>query len=213
MTLRQIIVAGMVFAALWLVGGRWILAESRPDNPVGRTLQIELDAYTDHFIEVVGITPTTMQWSTMVLPVLEMDSPAITYGWHIPPPSKQVEGGPQIWLALFTFHQDMMLMMEPMNRRVIAAHEVAHMTGRCMNFPEPDETGMAPMEIAIARYSHQVLVESCADIVSAELTSAKDVLNTLVFLYDTWYRDNIVLAQRIVVMQRVIERQEEVTHE
>jgi hypothetical protein len=149
-----------------------------------------------------------MQWSTLVLPIMEMDSPAVTYGWSLPP-----QGPTRIWIAMFTYHQDMMLMLRPANRRVVAAHEVAHMTGRCMNFPEPDERGKDPIEIAIARYSHQVLVESCADIVSAELTSAQDVLNTLVFLYEKWYSDNIVLAQRIKVMQRVIERQEEKKNE
>ena len=82
-----------------------------------------------------------------------------------------------------------------------------------MSFPAPDLTNMDGLEAAIAEYSHQVLVESCADIVSAELTSAQDVLNTLVFLYSKWYRDNIVLAQRIRVMQRVIEKQEETKNE
>ncbi len=110
-----------------------------------------------------------------------------------------------MWIGMFTFHEDMMLMMTPAMRRVVAGHEVAHMIGRCMNFPEPNLEGLDDFAATIAEFNFAVLVESCADIVSAELTSAEDVLKTLNFLKNTWAADNLVLARRIQVIKRVIE--------
>ncbi len=178
--------------------------ESHPVSLKGRALQIEMDAYIDKFTDEVGITDASMQWTVMVLPVLEMDSPAVTYGWLLPPPHRYVEDGPSIWIAMFTFQEDMMLLMDSSQRRVVAGHEVAHMMGRCMNFREPNVTGMDEMEALIKQFNYAVILESCADIVSAELTSAEDVLDALEFLRDTWAADNLVLRKRIEVMKRVI---------
>ncbi len=178
--------------------------ESQPPTPEGRALQHEMDAYVQLFTKQVGITATSMQWDVMILPILEMDSPAVTYGWALPPPSV---GPTQIWIGLFTFHRDWMLMLEPNQRRAVAGHEVAHMTNECMSFRAPDTTGMHPMETAIAEFNHALLVESCADILSAELTSIDDVLSTLIFFRNEAYKGNPLLIQRIRVIQRLKERE------
>lgn len=182
-----------------------VYGESDPVSLEGRALKIEMDAYLTKFTDEVGITPSSMQWVTMVLPILEMDSPAVTYGWLLPPPYRYTHDGPQIWIAMFTFHEAMMLDMDSRQRRVVAGHEVAHMIARCMNFPEPDLTGLGEMESILREFNHAVIVESCADIVSAELTSADDVLYTLRYLRDEVSRGNPVLIKRIQVMERIIE--------
>ncbi len=206
MTVKQAIITALI-ALYLLLAGATVFAESHPVSLQGRALQIEMDAYIDKFTDVVGITDARMQWTVMVLPVLEMDSPAITYGWLVPPPNRWTPGNPAIWIALFTFHEDMMLMMEPRMRRVVAGHEVAHMMGDCM-IPDPDVRGLEEMAATLLLFNHAVILESCADIVSAGLTSAEDVLEALEFLRDTWAEDNIVLTKRIQVMKRVIEMEE-----
>jgi hypothetical protein len=190
---------------IWGLGVGTLMAESDPPSREGRALKIEMDAYLTKFTDQVGIVPESMQWVTMVLPILEMDSPAVTYGWLLPPPYRWVDGGPSIWIAMFTFHEAMMLDMDSRQRRVVAGHEVAHMIGRCMNFPEPDLTGLSEIESIVREFNHAVIVESCADIVSAELTSPEDVLYTLRYLRDEVSRGNPVLVKRIQVMERVLE--------
>lgn len=203
MTRTKSFLAGFIFGTIMLFGFCGSpFAESRPSDPAGKALQIEMAAYIDKYVLEVGITPDTMQWATLVLPILETESPAITYGWALPPPS---QGPVQIWLALFTFHHDLMLMMDSDKRRVVAGHEVGHMTGRCMQFDWPNTDGMDELEAALARFNFAVLNESCADIISAELTSPEDVLDTLVYLRDV-YPGSPVLIRRIQVMERVIER-------
>lgn len=207
MTLRQAILIALLGAAMVIAGVTGLMAESDPPSQAGRALKIEMDAYLTNFTAEVGIVPESMQWVTMVLPILEMDSPAVTYGWLLPPPYRWVDGGPSIWIAMFTFHEALMLDMDSRQRRVVAGHEVAHMIGRCMNFPEPDLTELGDMESLILEFNHAVIVESCADIVSAELTSAEDVLYTLRYLRDEVSRGNPVLIKRIQVMERVLERE------
>ncbi len=206
MTYFQSFIAGFIFGTLLLVGfcGSPLHAESQPPTPEGRALQHEMDAYVQMFTKQVGITSTSMQWDVMILPILEMDSPAVTYGWALPPPSV---GPTQVWIGLFTFHRDWMLMLEPNQRRAVAGHEVAHMTNECMSFRAPDTTGMHPMEEAIAEFNHLLLVESCADILSAELTSIEDVLSTLIFFRNEAYKGNPLLIQRIRVIQRLQARE------
>ena len=205
MTIRQKVVSFLIGVSLIIIGSCGLHAESHPVSLEGRSLQIEMEAYIDKFTEEVGITDASMQWTVMVLPVLEMDSPAVTYGWLIPPPHRYVHGGPHIWIAMFTFHEDMMLMMDSTMRRVVAGHEVAHMIGSCMQLKEPDLTGLTDEQALIRQFNYAVILESCADIVSAELTSATDVLYALEFLRDTWASDNPVLMKRIQVMKRIIE--------
>ncbi len=205
MNLRQKIITALVGASLFFAAMGHLVAESRPVSLEGRALQVEMDAYIDKFTDEVGMTDASIQWVVMVLPVLEMDSPAVTYGWLLPPPDRFVPGEPEIWIALFTFQEDMMLLMEPKMRRVVAGHEVAHMMGRCM-IPDPNVEGLDEMTATILLFNHAVILESCADIISADLTSPEDVLATLHFLKATWAADNIVLVRRIQVMQRVIER-------
>lgn len=209
MTYKQLLGCAIVSSFLLGMGfyGGIARGESHPVSLEGRALQIEMDAYINKFTDKVGITDATMQWTVMVLPVLEMDGPAVTYGWLLPPPDRLRPGMPEIWIAMFTFHEDMMLLMDPKMRRVVAGHEVAHMMGKCMNFREPDTTGLDDMAAIILEFNYAVILESCADIISAELTSAEDVLRTLWFLKHTWAENNPVLAKRIQVMQRVIERE------
>lgn len=206
MTFKQALITSVISLTFLFAGMcRNVQGESYPPTHEGRKLHYELSAYVDKYIEEVGITPTTMQWSTLVLPILELESPAVTYGWALPPPQK---GPVKIWIALFTFHQDLMLLLEPNQRRTVAAHEVAHMTGRCMSFQEPDYTGMGELEAALAEFKWMLLVESCADILSAELTNAPDVLSTLKFFRNHMYQGNALLIQRIRVIERLIEREE-----
>jgi len=204
MTKTKSFLAGFIFGTIMLFGFCGSpFAESYPTDPEGKALQIEMSAYIDKYVLEVGITPDTMRWTTLVMPILEMDSPAITYGWALPPKGETV-----IWLAVFTFHHDYMLMLDTKSRRVVAGHEVGHMTGRCMSFPYPILDGLSEMEAMWADFNYAVVTESCADIVSAELTSADDVLDTLEFLRDNMSagKGNPVLVRRIQVMERVIER-------
>ena len=207
MTTKQFIITILITGVLIFIAGGMLLAESQPVSLEGRALKIEMDAYIDKFTDEVGITDASMQWVVMVLPILEMDSPAVTYGWLLPPPHRYHEGDPSIWVAMFTFQEDMMLLMDPKMRRVVAGHEVAHMMGKCMNFREPDLRGLEELEALILQFNYAVILESCADIISAELTSTEDVLTTLRFLKKTWGPDNIVLAKRIQVIERVLERE------
>lgn len=206
MTYKQLIICCAIWLALLAVSSV-VFGQSHPPTVTGRTLQIEMNAYIDTFIDEVGITDATMQWVVMVLPVLELDGPAVIYGWLLPAPDRYVEGDPSIWIALFTFHEEMMLKLRPLHRRVVAGHEVAHMLTRCRAFPEPDLENVDELPALILTLNHTVLVESCADMVSAELTSADDVLETLLYLRDIWGSDNLVLLKRIQVMQRVVQRE------
>ena len=201
----------LIIAAIWvalMVGGVSVFAESHPVSLEGRALQIEMDAYIDKFTDEVGMTDASIQWVVMVLPVLEMDSPAVTYGWLLPPQHRFFPGEPEIWIGMFTFHEDMMLMMKPKMRRVVAGHEVAHMMGKCM-LDDPDVEGLDELTATMRLFNHAVVVESCADIVSAELTSAEDVLDTLWFIHETWASDNLVLIRRIQVMARIVQLENE----
>ena len=197
----------LIAVGLLMYGCGVMFGESQPVSLEGRALKIEMDAYIDTFAEEVGITNELMQWTTMVLPILEFDSPAVTYGWLLPPPSRYVKGGPQIWIAMFTFHEVMMLDMDARQRRVVAGHEVAHMIARCMDYPEPDLTGLGHFEAVQRQFYFEVITESCADIVSAELTSVEDVLYTLRYLRDEVSKGNPVLIKRIQVMERVLNRE------
>ena len=208
MSIKQKTIAALLGLSLILFGIANLVAESQPVSLEGRALKIEMDAYIDKFTLEVGITDAQMQWAVLVLPILERYSPAVTYGWLLPPPDQYVQGEPEIWVAMFTFQEDMMLLMEPRMRRVVAGHEVAHMTGTCM-IPEPNIDGLDETTALLHLYNHAVILESCADIVSAELTSAEDVLATLHFLRTTWAADNIVLIRRIQVMARVIQREKQ----
>jgi len=204
MTFKQIIITTVIGTFVLMAGcvQCFVLGESHPTGPAGKRLHIEMSAYVDKYVIEAGITPAGMQWSTLVLPVLEMDSPAVTYGWALPP-----KGEIKIWIALFTFHQDMMLMMSPGQRRVVASHEVGHMTARCLQFTVPDVRGLDHHTAREIMNEYLVLTEACADIISAELTSAVEVLDALEFLRDTWYQQHHpILTQRIQVIERVIER-------
>ena len=211
MTLIKRLAFFFTWLGVLLIGTELLFGQSQPPTITGRALQIEMNAYIDHFTDEVGITDGSMQWVVMVLPILEMDCPAVTYGWVLPPPDRWVKGGYSIWIAMFTFHEDMMLMMNPRQRRVVAGHEVAHMMGQCMDILEPDLEELDAMEALLLEFNYTVILESCADIVSAGLTSAEDVLDTLLFLQKTWGNGNPVLSKRIDVMRRVVDR--EVFHE
>lgn len=204
MSLRQAILIALLGAAMVISGITGLMAESHPPSREGRALQIEMDAYIEEFTDAVGITDASMQWVVLVLPVLEMDGPAVAYGWLLPPPERFVPGEPEIWIAMFTFLENDMLMLEPWMRRVVAGHEVAHMISRCM-IKEPSVEGLDATTALVRLFNHAVIIESCADIVSAELTSAEDVLATLHFLKKEWGQDNIVLIRRIQVIARLIE--------
>ena len=87
------------------------------------------------------------------------------------------------------------------------------MTGKCMNFQEPDLQGLTEAEAITQKFNHALIVESCADIVSAELTSAEDVLETLRFLIVTWADSNPILYRRVQVMERIIQLEQEKNNE
>ena len=209
MTYKQLL--GCAIISSFLLGMGFcgsVRGESRPVSREGQALQIELDAYVDKYTDALGITDAQMQWAVVVLPVLELAGPAAIYGWLVPPESRYVPGGPEIWIALFTFHEDLMLQLAPRQRRVVAAHEVAHMLTKC-RFDDPDLTGLDSLAATMRLFNHVVVKESCADIVASELTSVTDSLDTLHFLKNNWSPDNPVLIKRLQVMRRMLELEEE----
>ncbi len=112
MTNAQHFITAFIITIILLVGFCGSpFGESQPASLQGRALLIEMDAYVDKFTDQVGITDESMQWTVMVLPILELNSPAVTYGWLLPPPERYVEDGPSIWIAMFTFQEDMMLLI------------------------------------------------------------------------------------------------------
>ncbi len=197
MNIRQKVVSFLIGVSLIIIGSCGLHAESKPPGPQGKRLQIELHAYVEKFTERMKLTPDKLQWSVLVLPIMEMESPAVTYGWALPPPPEPV----QLWMAIFTFDQDWMLAFTPSQRRVIAAHEVGHMVEACTRIQQPDVRGMPPMDAVWAQYNYQVLNESCADIVSAQLTDPEGVLELLRDLLENYSTKNPVIAQRIRIIE------------
>ncbi len=207
MTFKQLLGCAIVSSFLMGMGFCGIArAESQPVSLEGRALKIEMDAYIDKFTDEVGITDEYSQWAVMVLPVLELAGPAAVYGWLVPPVKRHVPGEPRVWITLFTFHEKLMLELPPMMRRVVAGHEVAHMMDRC-HFEEPNFEGLDRFEAAWLMFTSTVVKESCADIVSSELTSPEDVLATLHFLKDQRPDGNAIIIRRIQMMARIIERE------
>lgn len=198
MNLRQAIGTILIALGLVIMGSAVLFGESRPPSKKGQALQIELAAYVQSFTHRIGLTPEKLQWAVLVLPIMEMNSPAVTYGWALPPPST---GLPiELWMAIFSFHEDWMLQFNPSERRVIAAHEVGHMVESCTKLVMPSTEGMSPMDALWAQFNYQVLNESCADIVSAQLTSPQDVLALLHELLAI-SNHNPVIIQRIRVIE------------
>ena len=184
---------------IWGLGCGTLLGESRPPGPAGKRLQIELHAYVSSFTKRMELKPEKLQWAVLVLPLMEMPSPAVTYGWALPPPST---GKPiQLWMAIFTFDQDWMLAFSPDQRRVIAAHEVGHMVETCTRIQQPDTEEMSRGAAMWANYEYQVLNESCADIVSAQLTNPDGVLQLLRDLLHNYSHHNPVIIQRIRIIE------------
>ena len=199
MTLRQIIATAIIgtFVTIAACTQIFVLGESRPPGPAGKRLQIELHAYVDSFTKRLDLTAEKMQWAVLVLPVMEMRSPAVTYGWGLPPPPEKTE----IWMGIFTFDQDWMLQFSPGQRRVIAAHEVGHMVETCIAIKMPDTTYMTDIEAAMKMYNYRVLNESCADIVSARLTNPEGVLELLHDLLNKYSFRNPIIIERIRVIK------------
>lgn len=205
MTLNQrfatIFVAGMLMGISFCNA----FGESRPANVAGQRLQIELDAYVQKFTLATNLGPEYMQWAVMVLPAMEVDSPAIVYSWGVPHPT---QGKHQMWIAIFTFHQSDMLLMSPTQRKVVAAHEVGHLMPGCMGFVLETE-GMDPLELAMAQYYYRVLVESCADAVATTLTSVQETIDTLEYVRTLDERDSPVLLRRIQILQQRLTQETE----
>ena len=206
MTLKQFYITAWIIITLLAISTFPAWGESQPVSLKGRALKIEMTAHIDKFTAEVGIKADETQWAVMVLPALELAGPAAVYGWVVPPVQNQVPGEPYIWITLFTFHEEKMLELEPMMRRVVAAHEVGHMLNRCY-FKQPNLDGLDRFTRMLRIFNSTVVKESCADIVSAELTSATDVLATLHFLKSLRTEGNSIMVRRIQVMARVVERE------
>ena len=171
--------------------------ESRPSSLEGQQLQIELDAYMQKFATAKHLGPDYMQWSVMVLPAMEVKSPAVVYSWGVPHPSM---GEHEMWIAVFTFHQADLLKMTPIQRKVVAAHEIGHLVPGCMSFVLWTE-GMNPIQRVWAEYHYRVLVESCADAVATTLTSVEDTLDTLRYVNTLTENPSPVLMRRIAILE------------
>ena len=205
MTLRQIVITAIVGTFVLIAGCNqcFVLGESRPPTKEGQVLQIELHAYVQSFVKRVGLTPDKLQWAVLVLPIMEMPSPAVTYGWALPPPHTGLPV--ELWMAIFTFEQDWMLAFSPAQRRVITAHEVGHMEETCVAIQEPDMEGMDRYEKMMANFNFQVLNESCADIVSAQLTNPEGVLDLLHELLNR-YSHNPVIIHRMRIIREYADK-------
>lgn len=198
-TWKQTIFACIIGLTLGLIGACNLHAESRPVSQAGHTLQIEMDAYVDGYLTELGFDYNTLQWSALVLPVLEGSRAAIVYHWHLP--AKQPGS---TLLAMFTFHEKYIQSLPPIDRRVIAAHEVGHVTKKCDDMRRPHPS-MADETFFLLT----TLRESCADMVASRLTTPEETLATLRRLKREIAPDNTVLDIRIAVMVRIMEMEKQ----
>jgi len=174
---------------------------NRPPTSAEIQLEDELSGYIADFTETYGMTNRRLRYAVMVLPAVEIPSAtAIVYSWPVPHPPHETE----IWIALFTFHSADLLDLPPMAHRVIAAHEVAHLTSTCLRFRHPGK-GATDEEINYFRSN----VESCADILAAQLTSYPDTLETLKLLkarsdHEGYLDLRIEVIRQIMEMERIL---------
>ncbi len=173
-------------------------AQSIPTVPAERDLQIELTAYVDEFIGMLGIKYEEIQWASLVQPVLFHPDTAMVYHWQMPNGAT---------LAVFTWDAKRMLSLSNQNRRAVAAHEVGHLTDLCRRIQEPNTEGYDEFETYTARFYYQLLNEGCADIVGAEMTSYQEMVTLLKTLRSHFLEGQVnhVLNQRILTLEGVIE--------
>lgn len=193
MTFKQFLIIAFIAGIMCGIA----FGESKPTDPKGRALQIEMDAYVGGFLKELEFTYDTINWSVVVLPLLEEGNAAVVYHWHIP----EKRPGASI-LALFTFHEANMLSMSATHRRAIAAHEVGHVTKECDDLVRPNSR----MDNE-TYYLVTLIRESCADLVATELTSRAETLATLRYLKLKLASHNSVLDARIRILALVIERE------
>jgi len=127
------------------------------------------------FMEQLNMTVPRVRWTVYVLDELGQNTPALVTYWS----------SGQQWVVVFHFRYADVIALTQVGRRVLAAHEVGHLTGRCMVLTTKE------------------LQEICADVISAELTSAAQVLALLRY-YRPQYTNNELLDERIAVMENLL---------
>jgi hypothetical protein len=137
--------------------------------------EAELSFYVAEYMETLGMVAPRVRWTVYMLDVLEHDTPALVKFWS---------AGNQ-WIVVFHFKYNYMAALTEMGKRVVVAHEVGHLTGRCMLL------------------STLSLQEICADLISAELTTPDAVLALLRFYKKQWPM-NTILDERIAVLQNLL---------
>lgn len=140
-----------------------------------QTLERELEVYVhEYMMELEMLTPR-VRHMVFVLDQIEPDTVALVKFWQT---------GYQ-WVVIFTYQYDYINILTPRGKRVITAHEVGHLTGKCVMFNTLE------------------LKEICADMMSADLTSAEEVLALLRYFYRQWPGDP-TMPGRIKVMENMI---------
>jgi len=137
--------------------------------------EAELSFYIAEYMETLNMVAPRVRWTVYMLDVLEHDTPALVKFWS---------AGNQ-WIVVFHFKYNYMAALTEMGKRVVVAHEVGHLTGRCMLL------------------STLSLQEICADLISAELTTPDAVLALLRFYKKQWPM-NTILDERIAVLQNLL---------
>ncbi len=197
MSNTQTYLVALLSLALLIFGCGALLGQSIPTVPEERDLQVEMNAYVNEFIGMLGVKYEEVQWATLVQPVLFAPDSAMVIHWTMPNDAV---------LAIFTFGIKNMLRLSPDHRRIVAAHEVGHITDVCRRVVEPDTEGMTEFEAYLADFYYRLLNEGCADVVAAEMTSYQEVRGLLTTLRSFFLEGEVnhVLNQRILIMEDVI---------
>lgn len=201
MTYTQIKIVLVIAALAWGLGvGTILRGESQPTVPAERDLQVEMDAYVDEFIGLLGIKYEEVQWASLVQPVLFHPDTAMVYHWQM---------SNDATLAVFTWDAKRMLRLSKGNRRAVAAHEVGHISDVCRRIVAPETEGFTEFERYLADFYYQLLNEGCADVVAAEMTSYPEMVTLLTTLrsYFLEGEENNVLNQRILILEDVIAKE------
>lgn len=141
-----------------------------------RQMEEELKPIVQEYLDALNMPSPRLRWTLYVLDELNLQTPALVTYWS----------SGQQWVAIFNFKYSAMKGLTEIGKRVIIAHEVGHLTGKCMVLTTIE------------------LQEICADVISAELTSPAQVLAVLRY-YRPRYPMNDILTERIEVMENLVQ--------
>ena len=135
----------------------------------------EMTTYVVEYMEILNMVAPRVRWIVYVLDELEFNNtPAVVKYW---PAGQQ-------WIVIFHFNYSDLIALTERGKRVIVAHEIGHLTGRCMLLQAIN------------------LQEICADVISSELTSTEDVLALLKYFQKQWPL-NTMMEERIDVIENL----------